>query len=85
MLVLKNYSKNTWRIYLNEFHLLLRKLGNVPAACLKKEQLERYLVHLAVTGHKDAQIHSAANAIKFYFEKVPGNERELYNLARPKT
>ena len=84
LLVLKNYSKNTCRVYLNEFHLLLRKLGNTPIDQLKRSQIERYLLHLAANKHSEAQIHSAINAIKFYFEKVLGNEKEMYELPRPK-
>jgi integrase/recombinase XerD len=84
MLVLKGYSKSTCRVYVNEFHLLLRKLGTVEVNTLKKEQAERYLLHLAACNHSETQIHSAINAIKFYFEKVLGNDKTYYDLPRPK-
>jgi site-specific recombinase XerD len=35
-------------------------------------------------GYSEVHVHTAVNAIKFYFEKVEKREREFYDLPRPK-
>lgn len=87
MLILKNYSSNTFRTYCNEFHLLLRvlTLKNMDAVNLTKEQVDKYQLWLIKNKkYSEAHIHSAINAIKFYLEKVLGREKEFYDLTRPK-
>ena len=85
MLVLKGYSANNIRNYSNEFHQLLRVLGNKPADTLNKEQLLSYLLWLLKEkGCSETQVHTAVNAIKFYYEQVLGRDKELYDLPRPK-
>jgi integrase/recombinase XerD len=85
MMVLMGYSVNTIRNYCNEFHQLLRLLGERFVNDLKKEQLLSYLLWLLEKrGCSETKVHTTVNAIKFYFEKVEGREREFYDLPRPK-
>jgi site-specific recombinase XerD len=84
-LLLKGYSPNTIRNYCNEFHHLLRLLGNKDVNELKKHHILSYLLWLLEKqGCSETQVHTAVNAIKFYFEKVMKREKEFYDLPRPK-
>jgi integrase/recombinase XerD len=85
LLTLKGYSPNTVKTYVNEFYFLLRLLGKKNVQELNKQQVMSYLLWLARSKkYSEAHIHSAVNAIKFYFEKVEKREREFYDLPRPK-
>lgn len=85
MLKLMAYSKNTIRNYSNAFHHLLRILGQRPVNTLNKEHILSYLLWLIEKkGYSATHVHTAVNAIKFYFEKVLGGEHTFYDLPRPK-
>jgi site-specific recombinase XerD len=85
MLVLKGYSPKTIKNYCNEFHQLLRLLGHRSVNDLTKEQVMSYLLWmLEKRGCSETQVHMAVNALKFYFEKVLGRDKEFYDLPRPK-
>lgn len=85
LLVLKGYSPNTLRTYTNEFHLLLRLLNGVDVATLEKRHVMSYLLWLIKKkGYSEQHVHTAVNALKFYFEQVEGRTREFYDLPRPK-
>jgi site-specific recombinase XerD len=86
MLVLKGYSKNTLKNYSSEFLCLLRLLGERHfIGNLGKEQLHSYLLWMIVQkGSSEHQVHTAVNAIKFYFEQVISNRRMVFELPRPK-
>ncbi|MBX9781310.1 MAG: site-specific integrase [Chitinophagaceae bacterium] len=85
MLLLKAYSVATIKNYMNEFHQLLRLLGNRNINSLGKEQIMSYLLWLLEKrGCSEMKVHTAVNAIKFYFEQVMGRGKEFYNLPRPK-
>lgn len=85
LLQLKGYSANTIRLYCNEFHYLLRLLGDLPVRDLEKKHISSYLLWLIRKGiYSESRIHTAVNAIKFYFEKVLGKEKSFYDLPRPK-
>ncbi|RYZ27474.1 MAG: integrase [Sphingobacteriales bacterium] len=85
MMKLKGYSPNTQRTYSTEFHYFLRMLGETPAANLAKDEVQGYLlVLLQEKGYSEAHLHTAVNALKFFYEKVEGREKEFYDLPRPK-
>ncbi|RYE00893.1 MAG: integrase [Sphingobacteriales bacterium] len=85
LLQLKGYSKNTLRTYGNEFHFLLRQLGECPVQGMTKEQVQSYLLLLLQQYHySDLHVHTAVNALKFFFEQVEGRGKEFYDLPRPK-
>jgi len=85
ILVLKGYSPNTMRVYCNEFHHLLRLLGNRSVNSLEKHHILSYLLWLIKKQkYSEQHVHSTVNAIKFYFEKVMKHPPEFYDLPRPK-
>jgi len=85
MLQLKGYSGNTIRNYANEFHFMLRLLGGINVSGLKKKHIHSYLLWLLQKKkYSEAHLHTAVNAIKFYFEKVLKNDKEFFDLPRPK-
>ncbi len=85
MLTLKAYSPNTIRSYSNEFYQLLRLLGERDVNALQKPHLMSYLLWLIEKkGASETQVHTAINAIKFYFEQVLRKPKEYYNVPRPK-
>ncbi|NCT93132.1 MAG: tyrosine-type recombinase/integrase [Chitinophagaceae bacterium] len=85
MLLLRGYSSNTIRNYVNEFHQLLRLLGDRSVNGLTKEQIMSYLLWLLdKQGCSETKVHTTVNAIKFYFESVMGRGKEFYDLPRPK-
>jgi len=83
-LTLKKYSVNTIRNYRNEFTRLLKLLGKIPVADLTEEQIRSYLLWLIEKKNcSEAVVHTAINAIKFYFEQVLHNKRVVYYIPRP--
>jgi site-specific recombinase XerD len=85
LLKLKGYSQSTFRTYTGEFHRLLRLLGKVPVKELTKDHVQSYLLWLLQKKNaSETGVHTAVNAIKFYFEAVEGRGREFYYLPRPK-
>ena len=85
LMVLKGYSQHTIRNYCNELHQLLRLLGKRPVNSLEKKHIMSYLLWLLEKkGCSEAQVHTAVNAIKFYFEKLMKRDKEFYDLPRPK-
>ncbi|MER3465440.1 MAG: integrase, partial [Chitinophagaceae bacterium] len=85
MLILKGYSDKTFKTYANEFHYLLRLLNDVSINTLEKKHVQSYLLWLIQKrNYSEAHVHTAVNAIKFYFEKVENRQSEFYDLPRPK-
>lgn len=84
-IILKGYSPKTLKTYSNEFHYLLRMLDKEPVSSLTKEHVQSYLLWLIRNRrYSEAHIHTAVNALKFYFEQVEGRGTEFYDLPRPK-
>ena len=85
MILLKGYSAKTLLTYSNEFHVLLRQLSATPVSTLEKRHIQAYLLWLLKKKNYSVQhLHTAINAIKFYFEQVEGRQKEFYDLPRPK-
>jgi len=84
-LILKGYSPSTIKTYKNEFSQLLRLLDKTPVYELEPDDLRRYMLYaIEVEGIKENTAHSRLNALKFYFEKVLGQQKFFYQIARPK-
>jgi integrase/recombinase XerD len=84
-LILKGYSKNTQKTYLNEFARFLKILNAVEASKLTKEQLRSYFLYC----HQQlklsfATIHSRMNAVKFYYEQILQQTIHKSEIPRPK-
>lgn len=85
LLILKGYSEKTFKTYTTEFHCLLRLLKEVSVASLERKHIQAYLLWLILKkGYSQVHCHTAVNALKFYFEKVAGREKEFYDLPRPR-
>jgi len=85
LLTVTKYSPSTIKNYCNAFHQLIRLLRDRFIGDLTKENLQSYLLWLVEKKKcSETALNMAVNAIKFYFEKVLGCERELYDLPRPR-
>ncbi len=85
MLVLKGYSINTVRTYVNEFAQLLYILKHHCVEEMTEEKIRSYLAYcLEELGHSENQVHSRINALKFYFEKVLFRDKIFLGIPRPK-
>ncbi len=88
-LVQKRYSKNTIKTYCNYFEdfvayfKALNELEKIQDVTTR--QIYSYILELINTKNISAsQQNQRINAIKFYYEKVLGREKQYYNLHRPK-
>ncbi len=81
---LRRYSSSTVKTYKSFFTLLLSFYPDKQPSTLKKEEIMRFLLKsIEDRGWSESAQNQAVNAIKFYFEKVLGQERTFYEL-RPR-
>ena len=83
-LMLKRYSYKTIKTYKNIFRQFLQFYDDIAPPEITEAQIRKFLlekVHQKVSESFQNQI---INAIKFYYEKVLGQERKTYYLPRPK-
>ena len=84
-LQLKAYSYNTIALYRNEILSLMRILANRPIEQLTQNQIKSYLLWLLQTkNNSEAKVHTAINALKFYFEQVLYKPKMFFEMPRPK-
>ena len=84
ILIQKRHSKNTEKVYINYFTDFCRKFGPGNIDDLSKEKINVYISELIRERNISAsQQNQRINAIKFYYEKVLGREKEYYELHRP--
>lgn len=84
-LIQKRYSQNTINIYCKYFLDFYKHFSGVCLAKLSKEQINTYILHLIQSeGISTSQQNQRINAIKFYYEKILGREKQYYELHRPK-
>ena len=77
LLIQKRYSNNTQRIYCNYF-----KDENLEK--LTTDQINKYILGLIQSKNISiSQKNQRINAIKFYYEKVLGKNKQYYELHRP--
>lgn len=81
----KRYSANTIKLYLHYFQQFLNYFANSDLLDVKKDEINAYILNL-IRKHKisPSQQNQRINAIKFYYEKVLGHEKEFYNIERPR-
>lgn len=81
---LQRYSPSTVKTYKSFFTLLLSFYPKKHPETLKKEEIMRFLLKSIEDRRWSESVQNqAVNAIKFYFEKVLGQERTFYEL-RPR-
>ncbi len=85
MLQLKSYSASTLKTYKDAFNAFTDHFDEKEINKIAKREIEDYLLHLAKNKKQsETAIHSAVNAIKFYYEQVIKKPKEFYELQRPK-
>jgi site-specific recombinase XerD len=83
-LKLRGYSPNTLRTYSQHFKEFMQFFYDSDPVDLGEEEIRNYLLYLVDNKKlsKSTQ-NQAINSIKFYYEKVLGQERKVYQLERP--
>ena len=81
----KRYAENTKAIYLSYFADFIRNFINRGLSCISKEEINNYILKLIREKNISAsQQNQRINAIKFYYEKVLGKQKEYYDIERPR-
>ncbi|QKG78993.1 site-specific integrase [Tenuifilum thalassicum] len=84
LLIQKRYSPNTERIYCHYFRDFVNYFDGVNIDHLTKEQINSYILRLIRKQQiSTSQQNQRINAIKFYYEKILGGEKQYYELHRP--
>lgn len=81
----KRYSISTIKSYTAYFKDFIDYFSNRDLDSIEKDEINRYILHL-IRSQKisESQQNQRINAIKFYYEKVLGLNREFYNIERPR-
>lgn len=83
-LKLKGYSANTQKTYLTQLKDFIRFFPDSRPEELSEDEIRHYLLYLIEKRKVGISTQNTAiNAIKFYFERVLGQERKVYYLERP--
>jgi site-specific recombinase XerD len=86
MLALKRLSPNTAKCYISMFARFLAYFGGKDINALAKTDIVNYILwEIRQNGISATIQNQLINAVKYYYEKVQGRPREIYDLPRPKT
>lgn len=84
-LIRKRYSQNTIKTYVTYMRSFMEEFYNRDIDSLTTGDINDYILKLIRTkGISPSQQNQRINAIKFYYEKVAGLEKQLYYVERPK-
>jgi len=81
----KRYSPNTVKVYVKYFKEFINHFEGLKPESISKDEINVYLLELI--RKKDiskSQQNLRINSIKFYYEKVPGLDKEYYQIDRPR-
>ena len=85
VLVRRQYAYNTRKSYGAAFAQYAAYLGERDPATVTREGVEEYLLaRVRDDGISERYQNTLINAIKFYYEKVLGRDRTVYDIARPR-
>lgn len=85
VLAMKAYSQNTIMQYSYELLQLMRIVGEIAIDKLSEEQIRSYILWLIKEKKaSEARLHSAINALKFFYEKLLSREKFFIEIPRPK-
>ncbi len=85
LLIQKRYSINTRKVYCHYFKDFQTYFRNYKLENISTEQINNYILKLIQTKNISvSQQNQRINAIKFYYEKILGGEKQYYELHRPK-
>ena len=80
----KRYSVNTIKLYCHYFEQFLGYFANDDIDEVEKDQIDAYILALIRQDKiSPSQQNQRINAIKFYYEKVLGRNKEYYTIERP--
>lgn len=83
LLALRNYSSNTRKVYRNWFSVFIRSFPGRKPSSITKDEVMQYLNHFRESDKwSAASQNQLISAIKFFYEQVLKQEREVYNLPR---
>lgn len=85
LLIQKRYSQNTQNIYYSYFKDFCNYFQNENLENITTDQINSYILDpIKSKNISISQQNQRINAIKFYYEKVLGREKQYYELHRPK-
>ncbi|MCK4879681.1 MAG: tyrosine-type recombinase/integrase [Bacteroidales bacterium] len=81
----KRYSQNTIKSYLGYMKDFVKEQKGKDLQDITPEEINAYILRLIrIKGISPSQQNQRINAIKFYYEKVLGQEKRFYTIERPK-
>lgn len=84
-LLIKRYSESTIRTYSAYMKDFVQYFKNKDLTDISVDDINNYLLNLIIKNKISAsQQNQRINAIKFYYEKVLGLEKQCYNIERPR-
>ena len=84
-LVRRRYSSNTIKTYVTYMRSFIEEFRNRDLSDITTNEINDYILKLIRTkGISPSQQNQRINAIKFYYEKVLGQDKQLYYLERPR-
>lgn len=84
-LIRKRYSQNTIKTYATYMRSFMEEFKHKDLDSITTQEINDYILKLIRTkGISPSQQNQRINAIKFYYEKVVGLDKQLYYLERPK-
>jgi integrase/recombinase XerD len=85
LLIQKRYAENTRSVYHSYFADFMRYFSGRELSSITKEEINNYILELINNKNiSSSQQNQRINAIKFYYEKVLGRQKEYYNIERPR-
>ncbi|MEZ5071449.1 MAG: tyrosine-type recombinase/integrase [Bacteroidales bacterium] len=84
-LVQRRYSNNTIKTYCSYMRSFMDHFAGRELTDIGVEEINKYILHLIqYKGISSSQQNQRINAIKFFYEKVLGQDKQLYYLERPR-
>ncbi len=86
LLIQKRYSSATQKTHIAYFSDFCEEFSSKHIDMITKDEINAYILKLIKSRNiSSSQQNQRINAIKFYYEKVLGKNKEYYNIYRPKT
>lgn len=80
----KRYSENTIKTYTTYFEDYINYFSGNELSEIDSDTINKYILELIENKHiSSSQQNQRINAIKFYYEKVLGRDKQYYAIARP--
>lgn len=82
-LELKQYAKNTARVYIGMFEQFINYYKEEKLIELNEIDIQNYLLYLVKDGKSNSYLNQMVNSIKFYYEIVLNMPNRFYTIDRP--